>query len=375
MAPTASRAGRSRGGSVVIQGSSPRVGTGRRREYPPAEPVDHAESTRRPAWQGEAVHDRRRWRLWREAMQDALYGPDGFYRASGAPARHFRTAVHASPLWVGAIAELAGRVESALGGPTEFTVVDMGAGGGELIGALATTAPAHWSLVGVDVAARPGGLPQRVQWLPEPPRDVVGLLVACEWLDVVPVDVVELTDDGVHLVEVAEDGEERLGPSATPVDSEWLNQWWPLAGVGDRAEVGRPRDEAWAAVLSRTLRHGVAVAIDYAADPARDLAGTMTGYRDGRQVAPVPDGSCDITAHVLMESCARAVPYAETLLTTQREALRSLGVSGDRPSYDGNPQAYVAALSQAGAAAELLDPYGLGAFAWLMAAKGCPPPI
>jgi SAM-dependent MidA family methyltransferase len=316
------------------------------------------------------VHDRRRWRLWREAMKDALYGPDGFYRVSGAPARHFRTAVHASPLWVGAIAELAGRVESALGRQTEFTVVDMGAGGGELIGGLAATAPAHWSLVGVDVAPRPGGLPQRVQWLPEPPREVVGLLVACEWLDVVPVDVAELTDDGVRLVEVAADGKERLGPSPTPVDGEWLEQWWPLVDVSDRAEVGRPRDEAWAGLVARTLARGLAVAVDYAADPARDVAGTLTGYRDGRQVVPVPDGSCDITAHVLMQSCAAAVDDAGTLLTTQREALRDLGVSGERPSYDGDPQAYVAALSRAGAAGELLDPYGLGGFAWLLHARG-----
>src|SRR3954452_1901712 len=214
-------------------------------------------------------------------MQDALYGPDGFYRSPGAPARHFRTSVHTSPLWVDAIAGLARRVDLALGSPADFTFVDMGAGGGELVGALAATSPARWSLVGVDVATRPDGLPERVEWLAEAPEGVAGLVVACEWLDVVPVDVVERTDDGVRLVEVADDGEERTGRPVADEDADWLSRWWPLAEVGDRAEVGRTRDEAWAALMSSSLREGVAVAIDYAADPRRDVAGTMTGYRDG----------------------------------------------------------------------------------------------
>ena len=317
----------------------------------------------------------RAWRPWREAMADALYGPDGFYRSAGAPARHFRTAVHASPLWVHALGELARRVDTALGEPADFTVVDVGAGGGELLAGLTEFAPPRWSLVGVDVAPRPAGLQDRVDWADRPPTAVTGLVVASEWLDVVPVDVVELTDAGVRLVEVDDDGSERLGPAPSPADGAWLEKWWPLAEVGDRAEVGRPRDEAWALLLSQTLARGVAVAMDYAADPGRDVAGTMTGYRDGRQVAPVPDGSCDITAHVLMESCAATVDDVETRLLVQRDALRELGVSGERPAYDGDPQAYVAALSQAGAAAELLDPHGLGGFAWLVQARGCPLPV
>src|SRR4051795_3264543 len=120
----------------------------------------------RRACKGWSVHDRGPWRPWREAMADALYGPTGFYRSSGAPARHFRTSGHASPLWIDAIAELARRVDAELGEPVGFTVVDMGAGGGELIGALATTAPERWSLVGVDIAPRPVGVAERVQWVP-----------------------------------------------------------------------------------------------------------------------------------------------------------------------------------------------------------------
>lgn len=301
------------------------------------------------------------WRTWREAMTEALYGDGGFYLAPGTPGRHFRTAAHTSPLWPRAWLTLAQRVYDALGGGP-FTVVDMGAGGGELIAGLAGIAPADWRLVGVDLAPRPAGLPERVEWRSSPPAGVAGLIVAVEWLDVVPVDVVERTSGGIRLVKVDDDGTERLGST---VDSPWLDRWWPLAAVGDRAEIGQPRDEAWRDLVGH-LERGAAVAVDYAVVPERDAGGTLTGYRGGRQVRPVPDGSMDITAHVHLHSCAG--PDASVF--TQREALRRLGVDGRVPPYDGDPTGYAAALTAASDAAELLDPNGLGGFGWLVETRG-----
>jgi SAM-dependent MidA family methyltransferase len=302
-------------------------------------------------------------------MAEALYGDGGFYRAGGAPGRHFRTSAHASPQWAAALAELARQVDQLLGEPVDFTVVDMGAGGGEVLADLAATAPARWRLVGVEIAPRPGQLPARVDWTDALPVGFTGVLLAVEWLDVVPVDVVELTEAGPRLVEVTRDGRERPGPAPSLADADWLQRWWPLESLGDRAEVGLSRDEVWADAVRRLTR-GVAVAVDYAAVPARDLGGTLTGYREGRQLLPVPDGSCDITAHVLLESCATACDDVESMLLGQREALGRLGVSAPRPAYGGDPTAYLTALSAAGEAAELLDPAGLGAFTWLLQAKG-----
>ncbi|MFD0888316.1 hypothetical protein ACFQ08_27575, partial [Streptosporangium algeriense] len=57
-----------------------------------------------------------------------------------------------------------------------------------------------------------------------------------------------------------------------------------------------------------------------------------------------------------------------TTLSTQREALRALGVTGARPSLDlagWDPAGYLRALSRASLEAELIDPHGLGAFGWL----------
>jgi len=303
-------------------------------------------------------------------MADALYGPYGFYRSTGAPARNFRTSAHTSLAWAAAIGRLLDRADAALGHPADFTVVDLGAGGGELVAALAADAPQRWTLIGVDVAPRPATLSDRVGWREAPPDAFEGALVAVEWLDVVPVDVVELTEHGPRLVEVDGAGHERLGGEPSATDLDWLAQWWPLREVGDRAELGRSRDEAWAD-MQALLRRGLAVAIDYAADPRRDIAGTLTGYAAGRQVVPVPDGSMDLTAHVLFESLRTG--DAEVRMLTQRDALRALGVSGARPPYEGDAAAYVAALSQAGAEAELLARGGLGDHRWLLAQRDMSP--
>src|SRR5690606_26801232 len=129
------------------------------------------------------------------------------------------------------------------------------------------------------------------------------------------------------------------------------------------------------------LHAGLAVAIDYShTRRTRPAHGTLTGYRDGRAVPPVPDGSCDITAHVALDACAAAGVQAgatATVLTTQRRALRALGLSGVRPPIQlahRDPRAYVLGLRRAGEEAELIDPTGLGGFGWLVQAKRIPLP-
>ena len=62
-----------------------------------------------------------------------------------------------------------------------------------------------------------------------------------------------------------------------------------------------------------------------------------------------------------------------TLLTTQRQALRALGVTGRRPPLaqaGSDPLGYARALAQASEEAELIDPGGLGAFGWLAQGVG-----
>ncbi|GHC73522.1 SAM-dependent methyltransferase [Streptomyces flavofungini] len=303
-------------------------------------------------------------------MEEALYGPEGFYRRPEGPAGHFRTSVHASPLFADAVAGLLCRVDAALGQPEELAFVDMGAGRGELtagvLAALPADVAARTRAYAVERAERPEGLDPVIEWRAAPPADVTGLLFANEWLDNVPLDVAERAPDGaVRQVLVRADGTEELGGPVAGPDAAWLARWWPLGTeAGQRAEIGRLRDEAWTAALA-TLTRGLAVAVDYAhSRDNRPPFGTLTGFRAGREEPPVPDGSRDITAHVALDACA--LPGA--LLLTQRAALRALGVSGDRPPLSlasSDPAAYVRALARAGEAAELTAPGGLGDFGWL----------
>ncbi|MFJ5033626.1 SAM-dependent methyltransferase [Streptomyces sp. NPDC088560] len=255
---------------------------------------------------------RRGRRGWRAAAEAALYGPGGFYRRPEGPAGHFRTSVHASPLFARAVARLLCRVDEVLGRPDALDFVDMGAGRGELVAGVLAALPAGVAArargYAVERADRPPGLDSRITWLPEPPAAVTGLLFANEWLDNVPVDVAEVDPAGVpRLVLVAEDGTEWLGEPVTGADADWLARWWPLpAEEGLRAEIGLPRDLAWASAVGRLVR-GLAVAVDYAhTRDTRPPFGTLTGFREGRETAPVPDGSCDITAHVALDACAAA---------------------------------------------------------------------
>ncbi|MFC8898784.1 SAM-dependent methyltransferase [Streptomyces cinereoruber] len=312
------------------------------------------------------------WRGWREATERALYGPGGFYLRPEGPAGHFRTSVHASPLFAGAVARLLAEVAEELG-TDEVDLVDVGAGRGELLaGVLAATAGSGLAVraYAVERAGRPDGLDPRVEWTDRPPRGARGLLFANEWLDNVPVDVAEADAAGtVRYVEVLPDGAERLGADVSGADAEWLERWWPLREPGARAEIGRPRDEAWAAAVA-SLAAGRAVAVDYAhVRGSRPPFGSLTGFRAGREVPPVPDGSRDLTSHVALDACAAAsAGGADTELVTQREALRRLGVTGDRPPLalaSTDPAGYVRALSSAGEAAELTARGGLGDFLWL----------
>jgi SAM-dependent MidA family methyltransferase len=297
-------------------------------------------------------------------MERALYGEAGFYRRD-LGARHFRTSVEASARFAEALRTL-----------TAGSIVDVGAGSGRLLTDLHRLG--HTGLIGVEIGSRPAGLPVEIEWRDTVPERINGLVVANEWLDNVPVDVVEQTADGPRYVLVdPETGDERLGDPAAEQDRAWLDRWWPL-NTGERAEVGRPRDEAWAGVIKR-IEHGVAVAVDYAHRHWARFP-SLTGYRDGRPVAPVPDGSCDITAHVALDACAEAGRKGGAtgeVLTTQREALRALGITGQRPPLAlaaEDPRRYVRELGRAGEEGELIDPDGLGGFGWLVqAVDGCLP--
>jgi SAM-dependent MidA family methyltransferase len=306
---------------------------------------------------------------WKQAWDAALYGADGFFRRE-SPAAHFRTSVHASPLFAEALVTMTR--DAGLD-----TVVDIGAGRGELLTAMRRIDPGL-DLLGVEVALRPAHLDRSIAWTTALPEAVEGLVVANEWLDNIPCHVVELDDDAVPRVVHVEPttGVESLGLALThtsvpPSLQAWVEQWWPLKArePGARAEVGTTRDAAWADVVRR-LHRGIAVAVDYGHQrDGRPPLGSLASYRDGRRVAVLPDGSRDVTAHVAVDAVAERVG---AVVRRQREVLRGLGVRGDRPEAAAateDPSGYLRALGSAAEAAELTAEGGLGDFWWVLTTK------
>jgi SAM-dependent MidA family methyltransferase len=291
---------------------------------------------------------------WREAWERALYAEDGFFRTS-RPADHFRTSVHVGA-FAGAIAELVRRTGAR-------TVVDLGAGGGELLQALLPLV-GDVGLIGVEVADRPGALPDQISWRRTLPDRIDGLLIANEWLDNIPCNIVELDDERVvrQVLVDPSTGAETLGD---PYGSPWLRDWWSLTQPGERAEVGDARDAAWSDAVSRVT--GTAITIDYGhTRDDRPPFGTLRSYAGGRETDVVPDGSRDVTAHVAVDSVAAAVGAT---MMRQREALRLLGLDGARPPLElahSDPGAYVRALGAAGEVGELIATGGLGDYWWIV---------
>lgn len=310
-------------------------------------------------------------RTWEQAWHDALYGDVGFYRRPEGPAGHFATSAQgpAADVLADALLELARR-ESLT------TIVDVACGRGELLGSLAAQADPSTRLVGVDVVDRPAGLPGRVEWarspggadLPDLGSPADALVLAHEWLDVVPCPIAEADEQGVlRTVLVDGGGVEALGGPLPVEDREWAAEHWPGPHEpGDRVEVGRTRDAAFATLVART-GSGLVVAADYGHTVAdRPTAGTLIGFAEGSACPPVPDGSCDVTAHVAMDS------LGADELRTQRDLLRELGVDGARPPLElarTDPARYLADLAAASHASALTGS-GAGDFLWALRRVG-----
>jgi SAM-dependent MidA family methyltransferase len=307
----------------------------------------------------------------RAAWDAALYGRGGFYRTE-KPADHFRTSTHVSRDFSDAVLSIAHQHDVEM-------VVDLGAGGGELL----STIRSHdddLTLAGVDVRPRPAGLARSIDW-----RLAAGdtgeavaavpsgrtLLIANELLDNVACDIVELTTDGLREVEVhSETGRERLGGPADPAAAAWIERWWPLVAPGQRAVVGLSRDETWAR-LCESVSDGVCVTVDFGHVVAdRPSTESPTSYRRGRQYPARFDARHDITAPVAIDAVAFAVGGR---IERQRDVLERRVSPPGRPSVDlarSDPVGYLRQLSAAGDWRELTASAALGDFWWIESPRG-----
>ena len=331
---------------------------------------------------------------WSRAWHEAHLGPRGFYRHH-SPERHFATEAQAE-LMAQALAVFIDQVVREVHdtwtrtdeprtaepctGEDSFDIIDVGAGSGELLQSLVQRlgTDERFRFTAIDVRPRPTALSPRIEWITGEapgvlgdlrPHGVTGVIIAHEWLDDIPVDVVARDEAGAlrHVLVEPHSGVEVPGDEiASGSDAQqWLNTWW--GPVVDRAEIGIYRDVAWRD-LCASLRCGAAVAIDYGhmrTQRERFAAGSIIGYRDGATHWPIPDGSMNITAHVTWESLAAATdPHG--CVRNQSEAITELlppAPHPDRALAETDPARYTDQLRQHNDRARMLD--RSAGFSWL----------
>ncbi len=219
--------------------------------------------------------------------------------------------MHASPLFAGAVARLLCRVDEALGRPAALDFVDMAAGRGELAGGVLAALPADVAArtraYAVEIAERPAGLDHRIEWLAEPPgrddRPAVRQRVA-----------------GQRTRGGRGGGLRGRGPAgAGPSGRDRAARGAGRRGAGAVAGSGGGRCRARRGCGPRSACPGTRPGPRRSRRSAggsrspwttrtrrarRPPFGTLTGFREGRETTAVPDGSCDITAHVALDACA-----------------------------------------------------------------------
>lgn len=286
-----------------------------------------------------------------EFMNLVLYSdPHGYYRnhVPGADS-DYQTSPTLTP-WFGRLValDLAATWEG-LESPPEFTVVEVGAGNGDLADAVldASDGPfgeaLRWVFVerSDTVAALQRtrlGASQKFSWVGELDElnPITGVILAHEVLDNFPFRLLEVGRDGPvevrvgtarhHLTEVLF----PIGPEVAELAAPALVHLEP----GDRFEL-RTNVDGWVAEATSRLEQGRLMVIDYGAEEpdiwTRHPGGSLVTYQRGRLgTDPFADlGDADITAHVNFSALKRAAAAAGLQplpLQTQKEWLESLGL-------------------------------------------------
>jgi SAM-dependent MidA family methyltransferase len=279
-------------------------------------------------------------------MELSLYGPGGFFSGDTLRSQKggdFLTSPEVSPLFGQTIARFVESEYERIGDP--FTVVEVGAGSGSLLGPLLDARPSEaepfeaWA-VDVSPAARVALArllkPERVvSDLSKTPDPIRGVVIANELIDNLPMAIAQLTADGWRERWVGCDGETLsfFDAPSRPEVTEWLEAFAGPVAPGGWVEV-QMQARAWLhKVLSRILAGSILV-IDYG-DTAEDLAprrrdGTLRTYRS-HHLGPHPldePGATDITADVnfsALVACAQALG-AEAELFRQDDFLATWGL-------------------------------------------------
>lgn len=312
-------------------------------------------------------------------MDDALYGPGGFYtRADGGFAGRrgdFLTSPEVGPLFGAVIARFLDTEWRRLGEPDGFTVVDAGAGPGTLARTVLAARPAcleRGSYIAVELsAAQRERHPDPVVSVGELPRSIEhGVILANELLDNLPFRLA-VFDEGWReaFVDTTDPNRivERLTAPFDPVPSGLPGR----PTVGARAPLVERAAEWVVDARSRlaagtllVLDYGVAATAELAGRPWRDWLRTYRGNERGGHYLAAP-GSQDITTDVPIDQLPEPDSVRSQAQFLQLHGIDELVDEGRRIWTEQAAAPGLEAMkmrSRISEAEALLDPAGLGGF-------------
>ena len=247
-------------------------------------------------------------------MEAALYHPElGYYRRPRDPfgiRGDFYTAAQLQPVFGILIAERIRNLWLRMGSPEDFTVVELGAGRGEMGQAFR-----EFRYIPVDVGA--GALPGRIR----------GVIFSNEFFDALPVHVAVMRGGAARELRVglAGDAFGWIETGAAPEEVEcYRKQYLGTLSDGQIFEVNLAA-LAWLDRIRKALEAGYVVSIDYGytvAEVPRFPLGTLMSYRRHQAIDDVlkNPGEQDITAHV----CFTALEEHGRSIGLERETLEPL---------------------------------------------------
>ena len=330
------------------------------------------------------IRDTDGWIPFSKYMDLAMFAPGlGYYSAGAAKigaAGDFTTAPEMSALFGATLAKQVAQVLNSTGG----NVLEFGAGSGKLARDLLRGLqklgyePQQYLILepSSDLRERQQlllekELPQwnsRIKWIEEMPKDFVGVMIANEVLDAMPIDLIAWRADGIYERGVAVSTDEFIWQDRKLESGPLLDQARAIQVVSGYVSEIHRAGAAFVRSLGDSLKHGIALLIDYGfldheyyhAD--RNAGTLMCHYRHRAHTDPffLP-GAQDVTAHVdfsaMMDAAGSSGLEVEGF-STQAKFLIACGITDQLTEIDpANATQYLPLANQV---QRLLSPAEMG---------------